>query len=53
MIKEDIHKLLFIDIETVGVDEDLDSLHRTNPKLSQVWEESGWDYFKRKYPNHL
>ena len=50
MIKEDIHKLLFIDIETVGVDEDLDSLHRTNPKLSQVWEESGWDYFKRKYP---
>ena len=26
MIKEDIHKLLFIDIETVGIDEDLDSL---------------------------
>ena len=50
MIKEDIHKLLFIDIETVGVDEDLDSLHHTDPKLSKVWGESGWDYFKRKYP---
>ena len=50
MIKEDIHKLLFIDIETVGIDEDLDSLHHTNPKLSKVWEESGWDYFKRRYP---
>ena len=49
MIKEDIHKLLFVDIETVGVDEDLDSLHHTNPKLSKVWEETGWDYFKRKY----
>ena len=49
MIKEDIHKLLFIDIETVGVDEDLDSLHHTNSKLSKVWEESGWDYFKRRY----
>jgi len=49
MIKEDIHKLLFVDIETVGVDEDLDSLHHTNPKLSKVWGETGWDYFKRKY----
>ena len=49
MIKEDIHKLLFIDIETVGIDEDLDSLHHTNPKLCKVWDETGWDYFKRKY----
>lgn len=51
MIKEDIHKLLFIDIETVGVAEDLDDLHNdVNPPLSKVWEESGWDYFKRRYP---
>ena len=49
MIKEDIHKLLFIDIETVGIDEDLDSLHSTNPRLSKIWEETGWDYFKRRY----
>ena len=49
MIKEDIHKLLFIDIETVGVDEDLDSLHHTNPKLYKIWEESGYPYFKRNY----
>ena len=49
MIKEDIHKLLFIDIETVGVDEDLDSLHHTNPKLYKIWEDSGYPYFKRNY----
>ena len=49
MIKEDIHKLLFIDIETVGVAEDLDDLHVINPKLYKIWEETGWDYFKRRY----
>jgi len=49
MIKEDIHKLLFIDIETIGICEDLDDLHITNPKLCKVWDESGWDYFKRRY----
>ena len=33
MIKEDINKLLFIDIETVGVGDALDDLHILNPKI--------------------
>ena len=47
----DINKLLFLDIETVGIDEDLDSLHIQFPHLSKMWDESGYDYCKRRYPN--
>mgnify|MGYP003141440590 FL=1 len=50
MIKEDITKLFFIDIETVGIEEDLDSLHSEYPHLFKVWESTGVDYFKRRYP---
>ena len=49
MIKEDINKLLFIDIETVGIGQDLDDLHIINPKLCKIWDESGYPYFKRNY----
>ena len=49
MIKEDINKLLFIDIETVGIGQDLDDLHIINPKLCKLWDESGYPYFKRNY----
>jgi len=47
----DINKLLFLDIETVGIEEDLDSLHIEFPHLSKLWEEVGYDYCKRRYPN--
>lgn len=47
----DINKLLFLDIETVGIEEDLDSLHIEFPHLSEMWESSGYDYCKRRYPN--
>ena len=47
----DINKLLFLDIETVGIEEDLDSLHIEFPHLSKMWKETGYDYCKRRYPN--
>ncbi len=47
----DINKLLFLDIETVGIEEDLDSLHSEFPNLYQMWKTSGYDYCKRRYPN--
>ena len=47
----DINKLLFLDIETVGIEEDLDSLHVEFPHLSKMWKETGYDYCKRRYPN--
>ena len=50
MIK-DINKLLFLDIETVGIEEDLDSLHVEFPHLSKMWDETGYDYCRRRYPN--
>ena len=55
MIKEDINKLLFIDIETVGCYKNTDSFISHNPKLYQLWEDSGYEYFKRNYPeeSHL
>ena len=47
----DINKLLFLDIETVGIEEDLDSLHIAFPHLSKMWDETGYDYCRRRYPN--
>jgi len=49
MIKEDINKLLFIDIETVGLYENTEDFIRHNPKLHKIWEDSGYSYFKRNY----
>tara|TARA_R110002051_G_C8678945_1_gene491488 strand:+ start:20 stop:745 length:726 start_codon:yes stop_codon:yes gene_type:complete len=46
----DINKLLFLDIETVGIEDTLDSLHNTHPNLYKLWEETGYDYCKRRYP---
>tara|TARA_R110001583_G_scaffold39728_1_gene127119 strand:+ start:495 stop:1202 length:708 start_codon:yes stop_codon:yes gene_type:complete len=47
---ENINKLLFLDIETVGLYYDLDDLHHQSPQLHKVWEDSGYEYFKRQYP---
>ena len=53
MIKEDIHKLLFLDIETVGGYSDLDDLHSEDKQLYEVWEDVGLPYFKRHYSDHV
>ena len=53
MVKEDIHKLLFLDIETVGSYSDLDDLHSEDKQLYEIWEEVGLPYFKRHYPEHV
>ena len=42
MIKEDIHKLLFLDIETVGGYSTLDDLRNENKQLYEVWGEVGY-----------
>ena len=47
---DNINKLLFLDIETVGLYYDLDDLHHQSPQLHKVWEDSGYGYFKRQYP---
>jgi len=47
---DNINKLLFLDIETVGLYYDLDDLHHQSPQLHKVWEDSGYEYFKRQYP---
>ena len=53
MIKEDINKLLFLDIETVGVYKDTSTMVIKNPQLNAVWEATGIDYFKRRYPEDI
>ena len=46
---DNINKLLFLDIETVGLYDDLDDLHQQSPQLYTVWGDSGYEYFKRHY----
>ena len=53
MIKEDIHKLLFLDIETVGAYKDSLSLSKENPALNEVWETTGMSYFRRHYSEDI
>ena len=52
---DNINKLLFLDIETVGIEKNLTSLHSEYPHLHRMWEETGYDYCKRRYPkdDHL
>ena len=47
---DNINKLLFLDIETVGQYKDGDTLLKNDPQLHKVWDETGYDYFKRHYP---
>jgi hypothetical protein len=47
---DNINKLLFLDIETVGAYQDLDDLYSEDKQLYKVWEDSGYEYFKRQYP---
>ena len=50
---DDINKLLFLDIETVGLYSDGETLLKNEPQLYKVWEESGYEYFKRHYPEDV
>lgn len=47
---DNINKLLFLDIETVGLYYDIDDLYHQSPQLHKVWVDSGYEYFKRQYP---
>lgn len=50
MIKNEINKILFLDIETVGICKNTQCFKRDYPELYDVWELSGYDYFSRHYP---
>ena len=47
---DNINKLLFLDIETVGAYPFADDLHYEDEQLYNVWKDSGYEYFKRQYP---
>lgn len=49
MINVPIEKILFIDIESVGVDQDFSSLQKSNKKLSELFQHyESW--FKKRFP---
>lgn len=50
MIKQEIDKILFIDIETAGCEYDLDSLEKANPKLSEAFK-SYKPYLLNRFPD--
>ena len=47
---DNINKLLFLDIETVGAHPYANGLKFENEQLYKVWKDSGYEYFKRHYP---
>jgi DNA polymerase elongation subunit (family B) len=49
MINIPISKLLFFDLETVGVEKDLPTLEKNNPELARLFH-SYVDWFIKKYP---
>ena len=50
MIDQDLNKILFFDIETVGMTPDLDSLEKYYPEHHRLFL-SYEDFFRRKYPD--
>ena len=50
MIDLPLNKLLFFDLETVGVEKDLPTLRKNRPELARLFE-SYLDWFIRKYPD--
>ena len=50
MIDLPLNKLLFFDLETVGVEKDLPTLKKNRPELARLFE-SYLDWFIRKYPD--
>lgn len=49
MINVPLNKLLFFDLETVGVEKDLPTLRKNRPELARLFE-SYLDWFIKKYP---
>lgn len=50
--KEQIEKFLFIDIETVSGEKDLDTLRSKNEKLAKLWDKRT-EYLRERYPDNL
>jgi len=50
MIDLPLNKLLFFDLETVGIEKDLPTLKKNRPELARLFE-SYLDWFIRKYPD--
>lgn len=49
MINIPLNKILFIDIETVGIESDWNSFSKNHPELSQKFEDYQ-DWFKKRFP---
>jgi len=49
MIKHPLHKILFLDIETVGVSSNFDNLKKDYPELSYQFE-NYLDWFQKRFP---
>ena len=52
MIKHPLNKILFIDIETVGISSDFDNLKKDYPELSYQFE-NYLDWFLKRFPEDL
>jgi|SRR5210317_748174 hypothetical protein len=50
MIDIPLNKLLFFDLETVGIEKDLPTLKKNRPELARLFE-SYLDWFVKKYPD--
>lgn len=50
MIDIPLNKLLFFDLETVGIEKDLPTLKKNRPELPRLFE-SYLDWFVKKYPD--
>jgi 3'-5' exonuclease len=49
MIKHPLHKILFLDIETVGISSNFENLQKDYPSLSYQFE-NYLDWFKKRFP---
>lgn len=49
MIKHPLHKILFLDIETVGISSNFDNLKKDYPELSYQFE-NYLDWFQKRFP---
>lgn len=52
MIKHPLHKILFLDIETVGISSNFDNLKKDYPELSYQFE-NYLDWFQKRFPEDI
>lgn len=50
MIEVPLNKLLFFDLETVGVEKDYTTLNNKNPEMGRLFE-SYRNWFTKRYPD--